>query len=33
MEGKSSQQNQIKHVIYELLIKGHNKNFVNETEL
>ena len=23
MEGKSSQWNQIKHVIYELLIKGH----------
>lgn len=25
MEGKSSQWNQIKPVIYELLIKGHNK--------
>lgn len=33
LEGKSSKQSQIKSVIYELLIKGHNKNFANETEL
>ena len=26
VEAKSGKQNQIKNVIYELLIKGHNKN-------
>lgn len=32
LEGKRSKQSQIKDVIYELLIKGHNKSFANETE-
>jgi len=32
LEGKRSKQSQIKDVIYELLMKGHNKSFANETE-